>query len=218
VTQLLMSFSMVATVAVALVKPWGHPFKVTAKGISADRVVIQWRYLLPFAAIALATILGIARNTAQFSPVYGTDGYALNVFWSIFNIAILVVACAVCVEVPRRRVEERFNSGENAIVRLVNGTQVPCVLSDISLGGAHVMMGFGRLRANDEGSLLLANGIEAPFTQVRQFEGGVAVKFNLDRQTRRQLIALLFTGGYANEVSQVRLRHLFATLFRRLAA
>jgi cellulose synthase (UDP-forming) len=218
VTQLLMSFSMVATVAVALIKPWGHPFKVTAKGISADRVVVQWRYLLPFAAIALATILGIARNTAQFSPVYGTDGYALNVFWSIFNIAILVIACAVCVEVPRRRVEERFNSGENAIVRLVNGTQVPCVLNDISLGGAHLMMGFGRLRASDEGSLLLANGIEAPFTQVRQFEGGVAVKFNLDRQTRRQLIALLFTGGYANEVSQVRLRHLFATLFRRLAA
>ena len=88
---------------------------------------MQWRYLLPFAAIALATVLGIARNTAQFSPVYGTDGYAVNVFWSIFNIAVLVIACAVCVEVPRRRVEERFNSGENAIVRLVNGTQVPCV-------------------------------------------------------------------------------------------
>ena len=46
----------------------------------------------------------------------------------------------------------------------------------------------------------------------------MAVKFSLDRQTRRQLIALLFTGGYANEVAQVRLRHIFATLFRRLAA
>ena len=218
VTQLLTSFSMVATVVVAIVKPWGHPFKVTAKGISADRVVVQWRYLLVFAAIALATAAGIMRNTAQFSPLYGTDGYAVNVFWSIFNIAVLVVACAVCVEVPRRRVEEQFNSGEAAMVRLANGLQIPCVVRDISLGGANLAIGFGRLRAEDQGCLVLSNGIEAPFAQVRQAQSGIAVQFRLDQETRRQLIARLFTGGYANEVQQIKLGRLFGSVVRRLAA
>ncbi|MDR3409290.1 MAG: glycosyltransferase [Methylovirgula sp.] len=218
VTQLLTSFSMVATVAVAIVKPWGHPFKVTAKGISADRVVVQWRYLLVFAAIALGTVAGIMRNTAQFSPLYGTDGYGVNVFWSIFNIAVLVVACAVCVEAPRRRIEERFNSGEAAMVRLANGLQVPCVVRDISLGGANLAIGFGRLRAEDQGCLVLSNGIEAPFAQVRQAQSGIAVRFRLDKETRRQLIARLFTGGYANEVQQIKLGRLFGSVVRRLAA
>jgi cellulose synthase (UDP-forming) len=217
VTQLLTSVSLVTTVAVAFVKPFGHPFKVTAKGISADRVVVQWRYMIPFGAIAVATVVGIVCNTSQFSPLYGTDGYAVNVFWSIFNVAVLVVACAACVEVPRRRVEERFNSGEAATIQLTNGMQVPCVVRDVSLGGADIVLNFGRLRADDRGTLVLPSGIEAPFVQVRRGTDDIAIRFELDSQTRRKLIALLFTGEYANEVQQVSLRRVFGGIVRRLA-
>jgi cellulose synthase (UDP-forming) len=218
VTQLLTSFTIVATVAVGLVKPWGHPFKVTAKGISTDRIVVQWRLLLPFSGMAVATIVGVATNVSQYSPLYGTDGYDVNVFWSVFNIAILAIACAVCVELPKRRAEERFQSGETATLRLDNGMQAPCVVRDISIGGANIALGLGRLRADDEGALVFGDGVEAPLQIVRSVPGGLAVRFNDSVETRRKLIAKLFTGGYANEVAQVRIGHVFAAVGKRLAA
>ena len=53
VTQLLSAFAIVRTVFMGLVKPFGHPFKVTAKGVSTDTVTIQWAFLLPFLLLAV---------------------------------------------------------------------------------------------------------------------------------------------------------------------
>jgi cellulose synthase (UDP-forming) len=217
VTQLLASFAVISTVAVALVRPWGHPFIVTAKGVLNDRVTVRWSLLLPFAVLALATIVGVVLNISQYSPLYGTDGYEVNVFWSVFNIAVLVVACAVCIELPRRRAEERFQSGEQALVKLTTGMQAPCTVRDISLSGANLVLGIGRLRSGDEGVLEFANGVEAPFQLVRNLPGGLAVRFRDDSETRRKLIAKLFTGGYANEVPMIRISKVFAAVGRRLA-
>ena len=218
VTQLLASFAIISTVAVALFKPWGHPFRVTAKGVSSDRVTVRWSLLLPFAALALATVIGVALNISQYSPLYGTDGYEVNVFWSVFNIIVLVIACAVCVELPKRRVEERFQSGEPALVKLTTGMRAPCVVRNISLSGANLVLGIGRLRSGDEGVLEFANGVEAPFKLARNLSGGLAVRFRDDSETRRKLIAKLFTGGYANEVPMIRVSKVFAAVGRRLAA
>jgi cellulose synthase (UDP-forming) len=218
VTQLLTSFTIVATVAGALVRPWGHPFKVTAKGVSSNRVVVQWSLLLPFAALAMATILGVATNVSQYSPLYGTDGYEVNVFWSVFNVAVLVVACAVCVELPKPRAEERFQSGEAAFVRLANGMQAPCVVRDISIGGANLSLGIGQLRTGDEGALVFGDGVEAQFQLVRNLSNGLAVRFSDNVETRRRLIAKLFTGGYANEVPQIKVTRVLAAVGKRLAA
>jgi len=179
---------------------------------------VQWRLLLPFAVLAVATIVGVAVNVSRYSPLYGTDGYEVNVFWSVFNVAVLAVACAVCIELPRRRSEERFESGEQALVRLSNGMQAPCTVRDVSLGGANISLGIGSLRSNDEGALVFADGVEAPFTLVRSLPGGFAVRFTDDAASRRNLIAKLFTGGYANEVPQIKVGKVFAAVGRRLAA
>src|SRR5262249_57072086 len=94
--------------------PFGHPFKVTAKGISSEKTTVQWNHLLPLAALALATAVGIAINTSRYSPLYGTDGYIVNVFWSIFNIAVLTVACLICIELPRPKDHQRVSTNERA--------------------------------------------------------------------------------------------------------
>jgi cellulose synthase (UDP-forming) len=218
VTQLLTSFAVIATVATGLVRPFGHPFKVTVKGIATDRIVVRWRLLLPFAAMAAATVVGIVINVSQYSPLYGTDGYEVNVFWSVFNIAVLVIACAVCVELPRRRAEERFQSGENAVMRLTTGMQMPCVVRDISLSGANIALSIGRLRSGDRGVLGFVDGVEAPFELVRSVAGGLAVRFGDDPASRRMLIAKLFTGGYANDVSQIKVGKVLVAVGKRLAA
>ncbi len=166
----------------------------------------------------LATITGIVLNISQYSPLYGTDGYEVNVFWSVFNIAVLVIACAVCVELPKRRAEERFQSGELALVKLTTGMQAPCAVRDISLSGANLVLGIGRLRSGDEGVLEFANGVEAPFQLARNLPGGLAVRFCCDSETRRKLAVKLFTGGYANEVPAIKVSKVFAAVGKRLAA
>jgi cellulose synthase (UDP-forming) len=218
VAQLISSFAIIATVATALVRPWGHPFKVTAKGVASDKIVVQWRLLAPFSAMALATILGIIVNISQYSPIYGTDGYDVNVFWSLFNVAVLALACTVCVELPRRRAEERFCSGERAILHLSTGMQAPCEIRDISLSGANISLGIGPLRANDHGVLTFSDGVEAPFRLVRNLPDGLAVRFSEDVDNRRKLIAKLFTGQYDNEVPQIRVTRVMAAIGKRLVA
>ncbi len=218
VAQLLSSFAVMGTVAVGLVKPWGHPFKVTAKGLASDRVTVQWSLMLPFAIMALATLAGVIVNTTRFSPLYGSDGYDANVFWSLFNIAVLSVACAACVESPKRRAEERFSANERATLRLASGMQAPCLVRDISLSGAKIELSIGRLRADDEGCLAFADGVEAPFKLVRNLPDGMALRFVESAETRRALIGKLFTGRYNNEVPEIKVASVAGAVGRRLAA
>ena len=75
--------TIVATVVTALVRPWGHPFKVTAKGVASDRIVVQWGLLLPligafYAAFTLDSALqhwsgkgGMWKGRAQASKAAG---------------------------------------------------------------------------------------------------------------------------------------------------
>ena len=208
VNQLLSAVAIVRTVATALVKPWGHAFKVTAKGVSTDGVTVQWGFLLPYAAIAVGTVAGMVVNMDPASPLYGTPGYVVNVFWSIFNVAVLVIAMSVCVELPKRRRDERFASAEAAVVEVEGVGAVPCAVRDISLGGARLVRkdgwnGFGSSR----GALMLDGGaLRVPFSAVHGTggsDGFLAIRFEGGRDTRRALIRKLFTGGYSNEVERV---------------
>src|SRR5450631_243881 len=108
VTQLLPSFIIMRTVITALTKPFGRPFQVTPKGTCHGGVVFQWNYLLPFALAALTTFFGILINTSAYAELNGTPGFGVNVFWSIYNIAILLLAAAVCIELPQLRQDARF--------------------------------------------------------------------------------------------------------------
>jgi PilZ domain-containing protein len=96
--------------------------------------------------------------------------------------------------------------------------QAPCEVRDISLGGANIALGIGRLRAGDEGVLAFADGVEAPFELVRNLAGGLAVRFDDDAKTRRKLIAKLFTGDYDNDVPQIKVGKVFMAVGKRLAA
>ena len=125
ITQLLSSFVVCRTVATTLFKPWGHPFKVTAKGVATDRITVQWSLLLPFVALAVLTVVGMVMSMSPFSPLNGTSGYSVNIFWSIFNVAVLLLTATVCVELPKRRQDDRFVSGETGKIELSSGESFP---------------------------------------------------------------------------------------------
>lgn len=206
VTQLLCASSIILTVATALIKPWGRPFKVTAKGTSTNRVTVQWAYLLPFAIMIAGTLAGILINLSEYAELKGTQGYAVNVFWSIYNIVFLTLAVTVCIELPRRRQDERFQVNERAMISWDGGGETSCRLHDISLGGAQIKDIVAAPRgAPQSGSLRLDGGaIEVPFKPIRAIRrDGLAVRFEADTRVRRALIVKLFSGAYRNKVNEI---------------
>ncbi|HZF77298.1 MAG TPA: glycosyltransferase [Acetobacteraceae bacterium] len=218
ISQLVCSFAIGRTVLTALVKPFGHPFKVTAKGLSSEGVTVHWNFLLPFALIALGTAAGILWNMRPASPLFGTDGFSINLFWSVFNIAVLCVACAVCVEPPKRRRDERFATGEAAWIEEADGARLPCIVTDISVGGARLRRPDG-WPAEPTGTLVLDGGaLRAPFSGIRVTGDNFALRFPDEAGLRRALIRKLFAGGYSNEVPRVSIPRTLAGVARKVFA
>jgi len=218
VTQILSATAIVRTVAVALVKPFGHPFKVTAKGLSTDRVTVQWRFLMPFLVLAVGTAGGMAMNLSPYSALAGTDGYTVNMVWSVFNIAVLAVAAAVCVELPKRRREERFPTNETAQLRL-GPNSGPCVVRNISLGGAALTRPGGWQRAGEFGTIQLDGVADPiPFRRIEVTGDMLALRFLPNDAMRRNLIEKLFTGSYDIEVEHLHVLPTIGAIFKKVFA
>lgn len=207
VTQLVSATAIVRTVAKALVKPWGHPFKVTTKGRRTDSVTVQWGIVLPFAAMAATTLAGMLLHLSPYAPLRVMPGYSLNVVWSLCSIAMLALAIQVCVEPPRRRLSDRFASDEPAILMLPDSRTISCVVRDLSIGGAqlHSPASAAEQWAGITPGCLtfVRDGTTLRFEPVRMKADGLAVRFDDDTRTRRTMIGKLFTGRYKNEVEHI---------------
>lgn len=222
VSQLLPSFVVVRTVVFGLLKPFGQPFRVTPKGRNCGGAAIQWNYLLPFAAAALATFFGILINTSAYSALNAMPGFEVNVFWSIYNIAILSLAAAVCVELPQTREHVRFPARERAILRGEDQPEVECVIEDISVRGARISGSAPAWARSGKGGLLLVGGeIEIPFRFVRSGGAGApaasfSIAFEADYLLRRALTARLFTGAYRAMAEEIRVPQVLHALVKRV--
>ena len=222
-SQLLSSFVIVQTVITGLTRPFGRPFKVTPKGSCSGGVVIQWTYLLPFALAALGTLVGILINTSAYSDLNVEPGFAVNVFWSLYNIAVLLLALAVCVELPQQRAHARFPANEQAIIRRDDQPDSACTIVDISLGGAKISGSPPSwAKEQDEGVLLLDHGaLQVPFRFVWLKEGQslghrFGIAFEAGTPLRRALTARLFAGAYRITFDEIDMRRVLFTVGKRL--
>jgi len=214
VSQLLITFPVLATVARTLVRPFGQPFRVTPKGLSSTTTTIHWAMLAPFAAMAVLTAGGMLLQLSPWSAGRAADGTALNILWSLLNLLLLAVVIATCVELPRPRQEERFATNEPAEILLVDGTHLPARLRDLSTRGGLVDTA-GALASR--GELLLDGGaLRIPFELVRVTRGGLALRFLAGTALRRALILRLYTGAYRNEVAEAKLVPVMRGMLRRV--
>jgi cellulose synthase (UDP-forming) len=217
VSQLLASVAVLRSVGTALVQPFGHAFKVTAKGRSTDAVVVQWQVLLPFAALALATAGGMLANLGPWAHGRGEAGYALNVLWSLLNCVLLAITIAACVELPRPRREERFVVEEAVLLRRADGSILRAILHDMAVTGAQLSAAPSDVTAGERLELLLDGGaLVVPLEVIRAGEGNVAGRFLADATLRRELIAKLYTGSFGNEVEEVAPARALVAAVRRL--
>lgn len=195
-------FTFTPIVLATLLKPFGHKFKVTAKGGDRSRKVVQWGLLWKIGAVWLVTVVGLIVG-AVHGVRDGADSIAtsLNLVWSAYNLVILAIAALVTIEQPRRRSEERFPLAEPAELS-ISGRTIPCVMSNLSLTGAEVNsaepfngLAALALRVRDVGLL--------DAVVVSRGRGRLGLRFHaLDDTSRFALIRKLFAGKCVNQPEQ----------------
>lgn len=217
VSQMLTMFEIIHAVALGLITPKGHTFKVTAKGGQRDRVTVQWGMMRRFGLLAAATVGGMIFSLlSDYAPEGGAgDGKVIVLFWSFYNLAALALAMAVCVELPRFRQDERFWTDEQAGVE-VNGRTRRMRVLDISVSGLRMWGAVG----TPVGSSVLVHLDEigpVRATLVGQADGAMTLRFDEDEGTRDRLIRKLYSGRYRGGAPSVSLEKILTGLRARVA-
>ena len=137
-SQLLCADAVLKSIAVGMLKRKGHKFKVTTKGRSRSVILVQWPLLGGFVFYLVLTVAGIlwAFVLDDTRPLAEASGMAL--FWSWYNILVLVLACLVAIEGSDRRNSERFRVDRRAILA-AEGWERSFLISDISVTGMRLV-------------------------------------------------------------------------------
>jgi len=201
--------------AVGLLKPRGHKFKVTDKGGRRDRVRVQWGLAARFALLAGLTLAGMVYGSfADFGPErQATASMAIVLFWSVYNIVVLLLAMAACVELPRYRTEERLTTSERVRVSTADGC-FTAALADISVAGARILAPAPG-RQGDAVLLEIDEVGEIAGQIVRGSEGSFAVEFMHAEGSRDALIRKLYSGRYYDRPREVQGSRLLGAVLAR---
>ncbi|MBX9749160.1 MAG: glycosyltransferase [Roseococcus sp.] len=194
-----------AALGSALLRPFGRPFKVTAKGSAREGMRFNRNFALGFGAIVVANLGGIAWSLlAPGQPAEVPAEDVMNIVWASIAIILAIVCLLVCCELPRPRQDERFDLHWPTRLWL-DGPQGPhwegATLCDISAGGARIALPAG-LPPPEAGHLIWCEFPElAPLSArvVRVAQGGMlGLRWELEAPARRQLIAALFSQAPEN--------------------
>ena len=195
-----LSFRILPIVLQTLVRPFGHPFKVTPKGgtsqISSYARGIFWTA----GGLIALTILGLVVNSIpEWRILENADVLPIVAFWSAINVVTLFLVCMLSLQAPMRRGEERLEIDEQIWIVGPRGTISAGRIKDISLSGVGLVADIDRAPAAHDGDRVRVFITEVGFvagTVVRQRGGFLGVQFDLPASVERDLlIRKLFTSG-----------------------
>jgi cellulose synthase (UDP-forming) len=212
VYQMLIAPEIVTVVVSTLIRPSGHKFKVTAKGIHYAGLNVHWRLLCRFLALASITILGLAKVFAFDNSDLIADGGALNLFWAWYNLLVLTICCLVCFEQPRRRIDERFPTREKVLIKIGDETRVFDV-TDISASGMRLA---GEI-SDPIGSpaTLIMGRIESPAVIARKGTDEFAVSLIGD-EAREEMTRRVYSERYGKPLDKIHPSRVLAGILHRL--
>ena len=175
---------------VGVLRPKGQKFKVTAKGGDRSKRTIQWAVLRIFLFYLAVNALGIV-NAFVFNRSVGlTDMGTMALFWSWYNIVVLVLACFVCIEQPQRRYRHRFPSNDNVRLQAEARIQV-FAARDMSVSGIR-FSGVAPVSIGKTVTVTIGDfTLEARL--VRVTEDGFAVAFKPTLRNRAIIIRHIFS-------------------------
>jgi cellulose synthase/poly-beta-1,6-N-acetylglucosamine synthase-like glycosyltransferase len=211
--QMLCAHEIVRAVLSGLLQPQGQKFKVTAKGGSRDRRFYQWPLLRVFGGLAALLGAGIlyAFVLDPSRPLAESSSVAL--FWSWYNLFVLLLACYVCIEQPRYRQTDRFATDEIAMIR--SGSETLYFRAcDISVGG---MQFVGRAPWPIGQEIEVRLGRDVVMAQIqRRTADGFAVSFAPTLHNRIRMTRRVFSGNYSRGIGHIHSGKVAQTIMARL--
>ncbi|MGJ4894801.1 glycosyltransferase [Bradyrhizobium oligotrophicum] len=196
VSQIVAAWPVLRAAALGLLSPGPHKFSVTAKGGDRAKIIVQWPLMRPFLILMALTIGGlIVSLTSDF--VFNTtgtagDGVIVVMFWTIYNILVLSVAIAVCIDRPR------YNRPQRQIVEpitlTVDGEPQRGWIVNLGPGGARVSGPVG-LATGAIGTLTLPLIGDIPTKVAAPTNDGYRLIFAVTPQQRAQIIERLHTAS-----------------------
>jgi cellulose synthase (UDP-forming) len=195
VTQIVSAYAVTMTIASACIKPFGRPFKVTAKGLDRSKVVVHWKLAGFFIALMFFLIIGAVN--AMLTATMST-GMVFNLVWTLVALILDLAAIMACVDLPRLKQEERFPFEQPARWRIGSSEQATTFI-DISLSGAAMLRGSAPLPA--PGSRLEVNVPQVgwvPAVVARHTARRLCVRFEATEAMRHRMIELIFCNAPHN--------------------
>jgi cellulose synthase (UDP-forming) len=123
-----------------LLNPGRSKFRVTPKGTMTDKLNFNWYIVLPQIIIAglifIGLMMGVVR--AMYTPEYW-GGILTNIFWSTYNIILLLGAIYVAQERPQLRIAPRVFKRIRCELRLLDGTIAVGYTTNISESGVAIV-------------------------------------------------------------------------------
>ena len=199
-SQLLCATAIVRSVVAGLFQPKGHKFKVTAKGGDRASRFVQWPLLRIFLGYVALTVAGISWAFVIDESRPLADASALALFWSWYNLLVLLLACFVTIEERQRRDGERFR-GQAWLLVTANGRKARYQILDISTSGA-AFFGTSPVIVGQTVQLAVA-GMDVMGSVVRVSNDSFAITFTHTPASRAQLIRHVFSGRYRTAVEKV---------------
>ena len=141
VLGLFQSLKILPTALATLVRPHGHIFKVTPKGAGAADAGYESGIFWTASVLLLLTFVGLIVNaTPDWRIVQQAALVPLVAFWCGINIVQLFLVCMMCLQLPVRRGEERFEIDEPIWLRDERGGRILARTTDLSLSGARIRL------------------------------------------------------------------------------
>jgi len=215
VTQIVAALAVTATIATAMIRPFGRPFKVTAKGLDRTRTLIHWKLFGFFLGLIVFSQVGAFTAIATAAAF---DGNMLfNLCWTVVALIYNLATLVACVDRPRLHGEERFPFDAATGLRLGTKTFAGRLV-DISVSGVCLSCALAAsIKPGVRGQLWIPSlgwlGVEV---MRNQGSDRLGLRFvDLDEGLRQRLIARLFSDASVNVASKAEPAMAFGTLLRR---
>ncbi len=213
VTQLIALPTILRAAVVGLVQPAGQKFHVTAKGGDRSQSFIEWSLFKIYAALLLINVAGLVVTTQSFWGTGPAPEDSLAFAWSWFNTIILTIVCFVCIEKPRHRKAERFQTS-GVLPLEFDGSRQSFQLADISITGAR-LIGCPPAAAGARGVCQLDGGL-IPCSIARAVDGGFTITFDESLAARIQAVRNFYQHDYVKPFGDIGAVGVTRALVRRL--
>lgn len=215
VSQLLGAVPISRAAFVGLMRPQGHPFRVTAKGGDRGKIVVQWSMMAPFALLLVLTLVGLVIGllSDRFFFNDAGDGKWVILFWTIYNVFVLATTLLACVELPRRERHVADEPERATFVTSEGSTQV--WLASLTGDTARIR---GKVFAEGvHGALDIHEVGQVQAAVLTSTTDGARLLLKPDEAQREALFARFYTADNMPGVANVRASAMVQDIARRLS-